>query len=235
MQKEEKRKSKGPLSTSPTSPTAPIEPSVAASPTSPVVDAATSPEGQNDDLYSAPERTTTQQATPHEPQEPGRTKSPASEPTSPTSPTKSDSKGFKSLFSKLKRRKHSAAQAELDQPGFIGGATLRASSRSNPASEPQSPSINNNQSPSTATGPQSSGVHHSPSISSLSSDGSNTRGRGPQRTASGLSAVSGQEDFEEARDGFNEELAPPPSFGTDASTARKGSPNRDSRFHEIGI
>ncbi|KAF2876090.1 hypothetical protein BDV95DRAFT_664372 [Massariosphaeria phaeospora] len=188
----------------------------------------TASDDENDDLYRDP--------TPH-----GHTQQPAEaeplDPTSPTSPTsprspKSDSKGLKNFFNKFKRRsKHSATSAETDKPGFIGGVALRdSSSHSHPDSLPASPRPAPEQ-PSDLGRPYSD-------ISSISSgrpsvDG---RGRAPERTTSGLSAVSGATDYDEAKDGFNDELPPPPRLATaEASAARKGSPNRDSRFHEIGI
>jgi hypothetical protein len=48
--------------------------------------------------------------------------------------------------------------------------------------------------------------------------------------------VSGRtDDFEEARDNFDEDLAPPPAFGSEVESGRKGSPNRESRFQEVGL
>jgi hypothetical protein len=62
-----------------------------------------------------------------------------------------------------------------------------------------------------------------------------TRGRTPERTGTGLSAVSGNTEFEEAKDDFDEKLAPPVSFATDGDVKRRGSRNPDSKFHEVGI
>jgi hypothetical protein len=42
-------------------------------------------------------------------------------------------------------------------------------------------------------------------------------------------------DFEEARDHFDEGLAPPPTFTSEVDKDRHGSPVRDSKFHEVGI
>jgi len=89
----------------------------------------------------------------------------------------------------------------------------------------------------TATSPRA----RSPSISSLSSsDGDEAAARGrqkPKRNTSGLSgvsAVSQNDDTEEARDTFDDALAPPPTFASEAAGAvRKGSPNRDSKFQEL--
>lgn len=174
------------------------------------------PTTENEDLYRDPARNEGQQPE-HE----------VSNPTSPTSPTssKSESKGLKSFLNKFKRRsKHSSASAETDKPGFIGGVALRNSeSRSRKGSAPASPQV---QTP--------NNDRRYSDVSSLSSV--DRRGRSPKRTTTDLSGVSGPSDPEEARDAFNEDLAPPPSFTTtDADAARKGSPNRDSRFHEVGI
>jgi hypothetical protein len=44
--------------------------------------------------------------------------------------------------------------------------------------------------------------------------------------------VSALSEYEEARDTFNENLAPPPSFGIDHARST-GSPVRDSKFREV--
>lgn len=171
---------------------------------------------------------------------------PKSEPdiTSPISPAspKSDSKGIKSLLNKLKRRSKGPASptsTEADKQGFIGGVALRNSesrSQSRRNSNPASPG-----SGTAALAPQ----HNSPGrrysdVSSLSSaSATSLRGRSPKRTAKATTEgsdspglASPTSEYEEARDTFNESLAPPPTFLTDVSTARKGSPNRDSKFIE---
>lgn len=156
------------------------------------------------------------------------------EASSPTSP-KSDSKGIKSFLNKFKRRsKHSAASAEVDKPGFIGGMALRRSgSQSKRNSVPSSPH------PELTHAPDTEAQRRYSDVSSISTGpvSANDRGRAPQRTESHTSAISrGSTEFEEARDEFDEKLAPPPSFTTtDVNAGSKGSPNRDSRFHEIGI
>jgi hypothetical protein len=172
-----------------------------------------------------------------------------SSPISPTSP-----KGIKNLLNKFKRRsKHSPATAEADKAGFIGGAALRNSeSHSQTQSQPGSGTAS-------PIHPTHIPVRRDSEISSASSD--DDRGHSPEpapipeRTTSGLSEVSelsktapermttGQSgaysdvsEYEEARDDFNDSLAPPPNFTTsDTSSARKGSMSRDSRFHEVGI
>ncbi|KAF1949633.1 hypothetical protein CC80DRAFT_497381 [Byssothecium circinans] len=149
------------------------------------------------------------------------------DPTSPAPPMspKSESK-VKSLLRKFKRRsKHSGASSEADKPGFIGGAALR-SSESNKGSAPGSPAV----------GPTHMPERRFSDVSSISSVSSG--GRDNERTTTRLSDVStGSAEFEEARDIFNADLAPPPNFTTsDASAVRKGSPSRgESRFREIGI
>lgn len=180
----------------------------------------------------------------------------SADPTSPTSPTsQGSSKGFKSLLNKLKRRSKHAPDGEGEQQlkdkdaGFIGGATLRSSE-----SGPQSQSSKSNSQPqrnsSEAHLPTNLGdveptyvphvgeVRYS-DVSSLSSDGEEdvhvTRGRSAERIVSGGTRTSGGTDFEEAKDHFDADLAPPPTFTSDADKARKGSPVRDSKFHEVGL
>ena len=66
---------------------------------------------------------------------------------------------------------------------------------------------------------------------------SEVSGLSPERTTTTQSgAYSDVSEYEEARDDFNEALAPPPVFtSTDVGAARKGSPTRDSKFREVGI
>lgn len=172
----------------------------------------------------------------------------SADPTSPRS--QGSSKGFKSLISKLKRRsKHASGPGIEDrtqdkEAGFIGGAALRSS-------QPQSHSSTVTSTPqadSTASYPPADlgdvepiyvphvgTVSHS-DVSSLSSAGEeDDRGRPAERIVSGETTKSGGTDFEEARDHFDTELAPPPTFTSDAGNARKGSPSRDSKFHEVGL
>ncbi|KAF3044640.1 hypothetical protein E8E12_006440 [Didymella heteroderae] len=182
------------------------------------------------------------------------------DPTSPTSPN--SSKGFKSIFNKLKRRsKHDSAVSETDgkttdkDTGFIGGASLRASESN--AHSSTTPSTSHAESSSTARptdlGDVEPTVVSEPAvvphlrddrpikndrysdISSLSSDDEElSRGRPrPERLMSSDTRASS--DFEEARDHFDEDLAPPPTFTSEVDKGRHGSPVRDSKFHEVGI
>ncbi|KAJ4988361.1 hypothetical protein SVAN01_06139 [Stagonosporopsis vannaccii] len=183
----------------------------------------------------------------------------STEPTSPTSPT--SSKGIKSIFNKLKRRsKHESASTtemdgkstEKDNTGFIGGANLRASeSKSHSSAAPSASHAD----ASSATRPADLGDveptvvppvnelaasseakdDRVSDVSSLSSDDEDpTRGRlRPERVTSDTTRASS--DFEEARDHFDEGLAPPPTFTSDVEKGRHGSPVRDSKFHEVGI
>lgn len=224
-----------------------VEPPVATSPTLPVADtgpdlstsvaaagATTAADNDDDEIYRDPEPVTRAPALTV--QEPEAREQIPSEPTSPISPTKPGSKGFKHLFNKLKRRsKHSNSVSEQSnpEPGFIGGAALTGASSGSTGAGPN---------PSTSNPPQKTNIastavnsnsnpYHSPSVSSLSSE-EDDRGRAVQRRAIGVSAVSKESDLEEARDTFDERLAPPPSFGSDAAEGRRGSPVRDSRFLE---
>jgi hypothetical protein len=188
-------------------------------------------DNDNDDLYRDP--TPAGQPAQSSDPESGSVTSP----TSPTSPTKSDGKGFKGFLKKFKRRsKHSAAAAETDKPGFIGGAALRGSSSHSNSNRNGNDSVPSSPHPAPALASNSDG--HYSDVSSISTDANGDRGRAPKRTASGVSVVSGTSDYSEARDAFDPDvkLPPPPVFGsTDAAAGRKGSPNRDSRFTEIGI
>lgn len=178
------------------------------------------------------------------------------EPVDPTSPTsQGSSKGLKSLLNKLKRRSKPTTSTETDEttkekePGFIGGAALR-SSPSDPETQ-TSKSASQTHRDSTERPVDLGDVEPRPTfvphvdpdpyseVSSLSSDygDANTapRGRLAERVVSSGTVKSGGTDFEEARDHFDADLAPPPTFTSDADKARKGSPNRDSKFHEVGL
>lgn len=224
-----------------------VEPPVATSPTLPVADtgpdlstsvaaagATTAADNDDDEIYRDPEPVTRAPAlTIREPE--ARDRIP-SEPTEPTSPTKSGSKGFKHLFNKLKRRsKHSNSVSEQSnqEPGFIGGAALTGASSGSTGAGPNPSTSNPPQQTNTASTAvnSNSNPYHSPSVSSLSGE-EDDRGRAVQRRAIGVSAVSKESDLEEARDTFDERLAPPPNFGSDATEGRRGSPVRDSRFLE---
>lgn len=183
----------------------------------------------------------------------------SADPTSPTSPT--SSKGFKSILNKLKRRsKHDSAVTtesdgktiEKENTGFIGGASLRASESN--AHSSITPSTSHAEASSTtrptdlgdvepavvphisepAVAPHVKDDRYS-DISSLSSDDEElSRGRPrPERLMSNDTRASS--DFEEARDHFDEDLAPPPTFTSEVDKGRHGSPVRDSKFHEVGI
>lgn len=190
-------------------------------------DPAATGEAQNDDLYR---NSTPAQATHASEAEFSNPASPTS-PTSPKSP-KPDGKGFKSFLNKFKRRsKHSSASADSEKPGFIGGNALRGSSSTShhtlvhPSPAPEPTESTN------CTEPTQGFQRRYSDVSSISSGRASSEGRG--RTLSGVSVNT---EFEEARDDFDEKLAPPVSFGTgDADAARKGSPNRDSKFQEVGI
>jgi hypothetical protein len=193
----------------------------------------TSDNRENDSLYRDP--------TPADRIEQPQSNVPSS-PVSPTSPSspKSDSGRIHSFLSKFKRRsKHSAATAETEndnqqKPGFIGGAALRQSSAQSNKNDtdPSSPLEEASQVPDPS--------RRYSDVSSLSAgaDGADDRDGRPEQSGADLSPVSSgvAADIDEARDSFDERLAPPPSFPSlDAAAARKGSPNRDSKFYEVGI
>lgn len=221
--------------------------------------AAAATAGGNDDLYEDPPASTGVLDGTAPARGSAATAPSSTNPTSPTSPT--SSKGIKSIFNKLKRRsKHDSAvttdtdgkTTEKDNTGFIGGASLRASeSRSHSSTTPSAahaeassiarPTNLGDVEPTTvphadepAVAPHVKGDRYS-DVSSLSSDDEElTRGRPrPERLMSDDTRASS--DFEEARDHFDEDLAPPPTFTSDVDKGRHGSPTRDSKFHEVGI
>lgn len=176
----------------------------------------------NDDLYSTPppvpERNRRASGADH-----AISSSPSATP--PTSPTSTSKSGFKGLFNKLRRRsKHSAATAENEQPGFIARLGRRGSSPSSfRGSQPQSPTADMTAQP--------AGNRSYSDVSSMSSVQSLSEGRSRQVERTATTTTD-----EEARDGFDEALAPPPTFTTiEANSARIGSPTRESKFREVGI
>lgn len=204
----------------------------------------------NDDLYQEPGLSTDAQPTS------------AHESADPTSPNSQESpKGLKSLLTKLKRRsKHSPAnEADKDakekETGFIGGASLHNSTSQPHSSEndtqPKRDSIDGYVSDKAEEPVEP--VHTIPayvphvdpvdkdqysdvsSISSHKDDFRPVRGRLTGRVASGGTVTSGGESFEEARDYFDENLAPPPAFSSDTEDAKKGVSSRESKFQEIGL
>jgi hypothetical protein len=174
-------------------------------------------------------------------------------PTSPTSP-KSESKGIKSLLSKLKRHsKHFSSPPETENKGFIGGIALRNSesqsqthSRQGSANPTHIPVLRDSEVSSTTSdedrGRSTERISTVPApqvgrTTTGFSEASDVSKVSPERpTAAKTRAYSDVSEYEEARDDFNEALAPPPTFtSTDESAARRGSPTRDSKFHEVGI
>ena len=207
----------------------------------------------NEDLYQEPTPSTEIRNTPGHDHE-------SAVVTSPGPP-----KGLKSLLNKLKRRSKHSPAAEPDEStkenetAFVGGAALRDSVSHVPSqSQPSKSTIQSNRAStesrmSALADASTEAVRTKPAyvphvdnvdddrysdVSSLSSDGDEfdmARGRSPERVVSGGTAASGAENFEEARDHFDENLAPPPAFGSEVENARKGSPNRESKFQEVGL
>ena len=215
---------------------------------------ATVPVRGNDDLYEDPTPSAdTQRTVEHD----------STDPTSPTSPNSSKGfKSL--LNKLKRRSKHSPTtetdeKTKEQEPGFIGGNALRTSTSqansqsqsSKSASQPTRESIESRIStdvdkPAEVSPAEPTYVPHLDhvdedrysDVSFLSSDGEEftaARGRSPKRMISGATAASGRtDDFEEAKDHFDEDLAPPPAFGSD-DKARKGSPSRESKFQEVGL
>lgn len=107
--------------------------------------------------------------------------------------------------------------------GFQGGAALTGASHENLSS----PDISSTQ-PTTS--------YTAPALTGRPADDTATRGRKGKHADSEVSSLSSdaggeavdEEEFQEARDNFDDDLAPPPKFGAGKSS----SPARDSRFSE---
>lgn len=159
----------------------------------------------------------------------------AASPTSPNS-LRDGGKVRNWLKTKFARRSSKAQKpsrdSEIASSGFIGGAALTGASVSNTSLGGNSASIRGVAlaSTSTATRPQDSEatteervgkaerrVSTVSSVSSVSRDGGSVNEDG-----------DGDEEFQEARDNFDEDLAPPPTFPTQKSS----SPARSAKFTE---
>lgn len=191
---------------------------------------------ETDDLYRDPTP-----AAAAAPARPSTAHEDTSTPSSPTSPTSAkSSKGLKGFLNKIKRRSKHVGSSDTDK-GFIGGANLRNSETlSHHGSAPGSPVVNAAATPAAvaaehplaehpATRPVANGERRHSDVSSLSAE--SVRGRRTDRPTTRGSDVSAE--YEEARDHFNENLAPPPSFPANLTARTSGSPLRDSRFHEV--
>lgn len=159
----------------------------------------------------------------------------------PTSPTRSE-RGFRSLFSKLRRKSRATTPGEIKS--FTGGHRLSKAGKED-EEEPRSQSTSGVPAIAVESSTQP-GNEASPSISSLSDSDAGEdeiyeRPRGRQRLSlkdlntnvgesSTASHPTENETFEEARDKFDELSPPQPSF----STKKEGSasPHRDSKFLE---
>jgi hypothetical protein len=106
---------------------------------------------------------------------------------------------------------------------FQGGSALTGASHANTST----PDISSTQ-PTTS--------YTAPVLTGRPADDNATRGRKGQHADSEVSSLSSdaegeavdEEEFQEARDNFDDDLAPPPKFGAGKSS----SPARDSRFSE---
>jgi hypothetical protein len=199
--------------------------------------AVTTSSTDHEDLYRDPTPVTT----------PATSHAREADPTPPTSPTSpSSSKGLKSIFSKLKRRsKHTSAGTfssgdvgKEKETGFVGGAMLRSSTSQPSTSQPSHTSpksvTSGDEPPRKLSDVEPTRAPHADEVDSYSdvssmSNYEEPRGRSTERVA------SKDTEFEEAQDHFDEALAPPPTFTIDADRVGRGSPNRDSKFHEVGI
>jgi len=203
----------------------------------------------NDDLY-------------HDPSSANQAQQSSSHEVDPKSPTSPSSKGIKSMFSKLKRRsKHNSAGSfdssdmnkdgkDKAETGFVGGAALRSSASKSRSQTSLTGATHDVDRPHNLGDVEPSFVPHIDEVdnktrgdrysdvSSLSSfeEVEAPRGRSAERIVSGTTVTSRGSEFEEARDHFDQDLAPPPTFTSESNKAtRVGSPGRDSKFKEIGI
>jgi hypothetical protein len=158
--------------------------------------------------------------------------------TSPTSPTKDESKVKNWLKTRFSRRSSKAQKPGPEEPSssngnrssFIGGAALTGASANNstaslgqkservtsPLASPALPTQ-------TEENPIAKVVEPEPEEESA-------RGRTDKRRDSDVSALSeaDPEEFQEARDEFDEDLAPPPTF----VAGKSSSPARETKFTE---
>lgn len=136
--------------------------------------------------------------------------------TSPTSPTKDDSKvknwlktRFSRRSSKAQKPEESSSSKDGNRSSFIGGAALTGASANN----------------STA----SLGQKAKEETPTTAPEAEEARGRLSKRRDSEVSALSADpEEFQEARDEFDEDLAPPPTF----VAGKSSSPARETKFTE---
>ena len=155
-----------------------------------------------------------------------------------SSPKSSKAKNW--IKSKFRRTSKSQKSPESkdSQKGFIGGAALTGASANNSTISLEQTSV-----PETKRTQEDTSAIESPIFAETattlepSAHASSTyessiiqRGR-PTRRASDVSTASSlsrDDEFQEARDNFDEGLAPPPTFAV-----KPASPVRDSKFHEV--
>ncbi len=193
----------------------------------------------NDDLYRDPTRSDqAQHTTEHE-----------SDTASPTSPN--SSKGFKSLFNKLKRNSKHSPSTETEEesketaPGFVGGAALHSSTPPN-GQQSSKDAVPTHHDTDEDVRPTNLGdvepltaheryIERFSEVSSLSSDYVEAHAVAAP-VVHGATLTSEKTELEEAKDHVDQDLVSPPNFTSGASTAMNvGSLGRDSKFHEIGI
>jgi len=124
----------------------------------------------------------------------------------PFTPMKGN-RGIQRLFAKFKRKLNDSK----DEKSFAGGAALR-----NTASKPAH------------TSPHEYDSSSIGSFLELDVEEHDEDGERPGSRVSGV--TEGSDEFEEARDVFDDGLAPPPTFVTEGK--KTGNSVRDTRFHE---
>lgn len=140
------------------------------------------------------------------------------------------------LFSRFNRK---SKPAEKTKPNETTAATVPATEakKSLSTSEPSTTGVAAAEAPVTSDAVSDSSFRrHDTDLHSISSESSDeqlpTTRPTARRGRSSVSAISGDEDeFEEARDHFDETLAPPPTFGGQQKQKTQ-SPARETKFQE---
>lgn len=130
--------------------------------------------------------------------------------------SKSPKKGnwFK-RFSTRRKSKNASDMEKDDNKPFVGGAALAGASSGGSVHSAQHSEVE----PAT----------NESAVAAIADDEGEERGRKVERPISPVSSLESEDAFEEARDNFDEGLAPPPTFSTEKSS----SPSRASKFTEV--
>lgn len=138
-----------------------------------------------------------------------------------------------SWFKRFSTRRKSKTDKDMTDSGkpFVGGAALTGASTT---------SVHNTAAASTNDSAPGTTASVNESVPGVVAAEEETRGRTVERAMSPVSSIEqdegrrtedaeSEEEFEEARDNFDEALAPPPTFPAEKSS----SPSRASKFTEV--